>query len=170
MLRIRYELIRFRKDLARYTMSDLRYKHAPSIWSIGQMFDHLILVAEEYLEEADRCLRGEGELGEEKTSFGEKLFERGDFPPIKIELPPEMNQPPKNTDSKDRLRERMTILISKMDTLESRLNDADDNRKTLHGGFGWLNAREWFNLIEMHTLHHRRQQHDLETWLRQKDL
>ena len=61
-------------------------------------------------------------------------------------------------------------LISRMDALEASLGDATDDRKTFHGGFGWLNAREWFELVEMHTRHHRRQQQELEGWLTQKDL
>ncbi|MCT4787377.1 DinB family protein [Exiguobacterium aestuarii] len=166
----RYELDHYKETLAYYSEPDLRYKYTPTIWSIGQMYDHIILVANEYLDEVDRCLQEDGQLGGGKTPFGERLFREGGFPPIKIELPPEMNQPPNNTDSHDRLRERLLTLISRMEALESRLDDAGDNQKTLHGGFGWLNAREWFELVEMHTRHHRRQQHELEKWLQQKDL
>lgn len=166
----RYELDDFKERLVRYSESELRYKQTTTTWSIGQMYDHILLVASEYFDEVDRCLRGDGKLGGDKTPFGEELFERGDFPPIKIELPPEMNQPPNNTDSNDRLRERFVALISRMEAIESRLDDAEDNQKTLHGGFGWLNAREWFELVEMHTRHQQRQQHELEKWLQQKDL
>ncbi|WP_214740678.1 MULTISPECIES: DinB family protein [unclassified Exiguobacterium] len=166
----RYELNGFFEDLIHYSESDLRYKHAPKIWSIGQMYDHLILVASEYLDEVEICLRGDGVSDGEKTPFGEKLFMEGGFPPIKIELPPEMNQPPNNTDSSVTLQERMQSLISRMKTLESQLENTAEDRKTFHGGFGWLNATEWFELVEMHTRHHRLQQRELETWIKQKDL
>lgn len=142
----------------------------PAIWSIGQMYDHIMLVANEYLDEVDHCLQEDGQLGGEKTPFGEKLFREGGFLPIKIKLPPEMNQPPNNTDTNEQLLERMTALISRMDALEARLGDATDDWKTFHGGVDWLNAREWFELVEMHTRHHRRQQQELEGWLTQKDL
>ncbi|WP_214749058.1 DinB family protein [Exiguobacterium sp. s189] len=165
-----YELTHFKKTLLHYSEPDLRYKCSPTIWSIGQMYDHIMLVANEYLDEVDHCLQEDGQLGGEKTPFGEKLFREGGFPPIKIELPPEMNQPPNNTDTNEQLLGRMTALISRMDALEARLGDATDDRKTFHGGFGWLNAREWFELVEMHTRHHRRQQQELEGWLTQKDL
>lgn len=166
----RYELTHFKETLLHYSESDLRYKCSPAIWSIGQMYDHIMLVANEYLDEVDHCLQEDGQLGGEKTPFGEKLFREGGFLPIKIKPPPEMNQPPNNTDTNEQLLERMTALISRMDALEARLGDATDDRKTFHGGFGWLNAREWFELVEMHTRHHRRQQQELEGWLTQKDL
>lgn len=49
--------------------------------------------------------------------------------------------------------------------LEPLVRSANPDVKLRHGGFGWLNAQEWHDLIEMHTRHHLRQQADLEHYL-----
>lgn len=158
-------LSQFKKDLDGYTERQLRYKETADIWSIGQMYDHIIVVAEEYADEIERCLASHEEQPLEKTEFGERLFQAGGFPPIKIRLPDEMNQPPNNTDSRETLERRIDDLSARLKRLEPLIRSANPDIKARHGGFGWLNAQEWYELIEMHTRHHLRQQADLENYL-----
>ena len=93
----------YKNELQNYSLEQLRYKSEETVWSIGQMYDHLILVAHEYLDNMDTCftLNDEQPLG--KTEFGKHLYKIGGFPPIKIKLPDELNTPPNNSDSKDDL-------------------------------------------------------------------
>lgn len=155
-------LTEFRDDLGNYSPEQLRHISQEGVWSIGQMYDHLLLVAHEYLDSAELCESAEPKEGLEKSKFGGELFERGGFPPIKIRLPDEMNAPPNNADSKEELIGRMDRLIERMDQSKTKVEAIDPNRKARHGGFGWLNAKEWHQLVVMHFQHHVRQKAELE--------
>jgi len=163
-------LSQFKADLDGYTERQLRYQAAADVWSIGQMYDHIIVVAEEYADEIERCLASREEQPLGKTEFGERLFQAGGFPPIKIRLPDEMNQPPNNTDKRETLERRLDELSARLKRLEPLVRSANRDVKARHGGFGWLNAQEWYDLIEMHTRHHLRQQADLERHLIEAEL
>lgn len=158
-------LINFKSDLSNYSLEQLRYNSEEGVWSIGQMYDHLILVAHEYLNNMEACatLNEEQCLG--KTQFGEQLFRNGGFPPIKIRLPDELNSPPNNSDSKEDLLSRMDQLIQRLSQWESKVDYINPNNKVEHGGFGWLNAKEWYDLAGMHFRHHLRQKDELESFI-----
>ncbi|WP_394186806.1 DinB family protein [Metabacillus halosaccharovorans] len=158
-------LIIFKNDLTNYSKEQLRYISEEGVWSIGQMYDHLIVVAHEYLDNMESCaiLNEEHPLG--KTKFGEQLFSNGGFPPIKIRLPEELNSPPNNSDSKEDLINRMDQLIQRLSYWESKVDYINPKNKVEHGGFGWLNAKEWYVLVEMHFRHHLRQKVELESYI-----
>jgi hypothetical protein len=152
----------YKKDLQNYSLVQLRYISTEGVWSIGQMYDHLILVAHEYLDNVETCAAGEEEIEFGKTEFGEHLYKIGGFPPIKIKLPDELNSPPSNSNNKEDLSSRLDQVMQRLRKWESQVDAINENYKVKHGGFGWLNAREWFDLVDMHFRHHLRQKHELE--------
>ncbi|MFC4102857.1 DinB family protein [Paenibacillus xanthanilyticus] len=131
------------------------------VWSLGQMYDHLIAVAHEYLDHVETCVGTGTEQLLGKTAAGEEVFRLGGFPPVKIALPDEMNHAD-NPDSIEILDERLRQVMSRMRELEGKAAAANANAKVEHGDFGWLNAREWQALIGMHFRHHLRQKRELE--------
>ncbi|WP_341202464.1 DinB family protein [Planomicrobium okeanokoites] len=155
----------FKNELGKYSQEQLRHIPREGVWSIGQMYDHIILVAHEYIDNAQICASLSECQPFGKTPAGERLFEDGGFPPIKIRLPDEMNAPPNNTDSKEILETRMEEVIERLVQWESNLALIHPNKKVEHGGFGWLNAKEWLELVEMHSRHHLRQKKELENFL-----
>jgi hypothetical protein len=159
-------LITFKSDLYNYSLEQLRYISKEGVWSIGQMYDHLMLVAHEYLDNMETCATLNEGQPLEKTQFGEQLFRDGGFPPIKIRLPDELNTPPNNSDSKEDLISRMDQLIQRLSQWELKVDYINPSNKVEHGGFGWLNAREWFDLVGMHFRHHLRQKEELESYIR----
>lgn len=152
----------YKQSLGKYTLEQLRQIPADGVWSLAQMYDHVIVVADEYLDEAEACANAEPVQGRGKTEFGEKLFGAGGFPPVKIRLPDEMNQPPDNSGTSASLLERLVQLERRMRELGQKLHKIQPDLKTEHGGFGWLNAKEWHQLAEMHFRHHLRQKGELE--------
>ncbi|OAS82185.1 MULTISPECIES: DinB family protein [Metabacillus] len=152
----------YKSDLQNYSLEQLRYKSAEGVWSIGQMYDHLILVAHEYLDNVETCAAEEEEQKLGKTEFGEQLYKIGGFPPIKIKLPDELNTPPSNSDSKESLMVRLDQVMQRLRLWEPKVNAINSNYKVKHDGFGWLNAREWYDLVNMHFHHHLRQKRELE--------
>lgn len=152
----------YKSELQNYSLEHLRYVTAEGVWSIGQMYDHVILVAMEYLDNVETCatLKEEQKLG--KTEAGEYVYNIGGFPPIKIKLPDKLNSPPSNSDSIEELTSRLDQVMQRLRRWESRVDAINPNYKVKHGGFGWLNAREWFDLVGMHFRHHLRQKSELE--------
>jgi hypothetical protein len=155
-------LISYKNELNKYTLEHLRHISEIGVWSLGQMYDHLIIVAHEYLDNMDACAMLKEEQTSGKTEFGELLFKNGGFPAIKIRLPDELNSPPNNSDSKDELMRRMEQLIERFMECKTKVENTNSNFKIAHGGFGWLNAREWYALVEMHFRHHLHQKVELE--------
>jgi hypothetical protein len=158
-------LFTFKKELNKYSPEQLWHIPEEGVWSISQMYDHIILVAQEYLDNVEICAAVNEEQPLGKTPSGEQLFRNGGFPPIKIRLPDEMNAPPNNSDGKEELVSRMEEVIERLKQWESKLDSINPNHKVEHGGFGWLNAREWYDLVEMHSRHHLRQKEELESYI-----
>ncbi|CAM3251651.1 DinB family protein [Paenibacillus lupini] len=152
----------FKDRLDTYPMEQLRYSSAPGVWSMGQVYSHIVDVALEYLDKIEQCAISSVDQPLGKTEAGEELIERGGFPPIKIKLPPGMEYSPNNEKNKAEHNRDLDDLLSKMREWDARIQLINPNYKIRHGGFGWLNVREWFDLIEMHTRHHLRQQQELE--------
>ncbi|OZB95485.1 hypothetical protein CJP46_14920 [Paenibacillus sp. XY044] len=158
-----FELIEgYRRDLNKYSTWQLRYIPGPEIWSIGQMYDHLIAVAMEYLAYVQACAESTEEQPLGKTPNGEELFRRGSFPQIKIKLEGAQAASPNNALSREELDAGLVKVMGKMQEWESKLDGVHPDGKVRHGGFGWLNAQEWYRLIGMHFRHHLRQQAELE--------
>jgi DinB superfamily len=156
------EIETYKKALQNYSLEQLRYISADGVWSICQMYDHLILVALEYIENVEACAVSREEQMLRKTEFGENLFKNGGFPPIKIKLPDELNAPPNNSDSNEVLMSRLEQVEKKMQYWYLKVKQINPNYKIKHGGFGWLNAGEWYDLVDMHFRHHFRQKAELE--------
>jgi hypothetical protein len=151
----------YKNELQNYSLEQLRYKSEEAVWSIGQMYDHLILISHSYLNNMETCstMNEVQPLG--KTEFAEKLFKFG-FPPVKYKLPDELNTPPNNSDSKEVLTSRIDEVILRLNEWESKVDHINPNYKVEHISFGWLNAREWYDLVELHLHHHLRQKEELE--------
>ncbi|MGD6831134.1 DinB family protein [Sutcliffiella halmapala] len=160
----------YKSELQDYSSEQLRHISSEGVWSIGQMYDHVILVAHEYLNDMEACAVSEEEQTLGKTEFGKRLFENGGFPPIKIKLPDELNAPPNNSDTKEELMSRLDEVMQKMRLWETKVDGVNPNYKVQHGGFGWLNAREWYDLVGMHFRHHLLQKEELVEKLRKKEV
>lgn len=152
----------YKSFLQDYSLEQIRYIPDPGVWSIGQMYDHLIVVAHEYLDSAEVCSLACEENPRDKTKFGEYLFNIGGFPPIKIELPPELNASPNNEKKKEDLILELDQLMKRMSEVKMKVEKINPNYKVKHGGFGWLNAQEWLDLVAMHFRHHLRQKYELD--------
>lgn len=125
------------------------------------MYDHLILAALDYLDQVERCASANEEQSYGKTEAGKRLFENSGFPPIKIKLPDEFNNP-SNSESIEDLIRGLDQVLHRMSEWEEKLETVNPNYKVRQDGFGWMNAREWFEIIEMHFRHHLRQKSELE--------
>lgn len=152
----------YKNDLQKYSLLQLQTITELGVWSIGQMYQHVIEVALEYLDYVEACASAMEDQPFGKTEAGERLFQIGGFPPIKIKLPNLPENTPSNTKSKEDLISGLDQVLQKMKEWEGKVDTINSNYKEKHGGFGWLNAQEWFDLVGMHFRHHLRQKSELE--------
>ena len=149
--------------------SDEQFAAKPDVteWSLGQMYQHLYEANTYFfLANVKRCLeKRKGQEGGEKTAAGFNVYRYNSFPPIKVKRPAAaVSAEPVAQD-----REASKTLFAK--TLEEGNAWADalavdaGTYKTQHFMFGWLNAAEWLQGLEIHARHHFRQQQELEQWL-----
>lgn len=57
----------YKRNLDRYSIEQLRYKCKENIWSVGQMYIHVIEVAKEYIGHIETCTKATHEEPEGKT-------------------------------------------------------------------------------------------------------
>ncbi|WP_410768821.1 DinB family protein [Fontibacillus sp. BL9] len=149
---------RYLAELEHLDMEHLHKKSDEEEWSIGQMYMHLIQSAQfMHLDYVDQCLAGsEAALAQkgEKTEQGRAAFERGSFPPVRIRVPASPQYTPQQPESKEQLREGLHNIKERMQRTEPALAQAPEENKLIHPGFGALNAKEWFLLVDMHYRHH----------------
>lgn len=148
----------YQRDTLRYTLLELQRVTQEGTWSLGQMYNHVIACGNEYLLEVENCSGLNRGTHEGKTPFAEKMFLDGAFPLIKIAVPDMCEE---NATSHEQLRFGFEQLKEKVATWATRVDAIDPTFKTQHDGFGWLNAREWFDLNYMHMRHHLRQRAEL---------
>ncbi len=153
------------RELEGLRLEQLTYKPSETVWSIGQMYMHLIQSAI-YMQlrnlEACRTANNANIGGGEKNAQGVAVFSQGSFPPIKIQVPPSKEYTPQQPESKEQLVNGIRQVIQQMREIEPTIASIPADSTTLHPAFGALNATEWFALVEMHYRHHLRQLAELK--------
>jgi len=150
-----------------YSEEQFIKKRDADTWSVGQIYNHLVNGTLSYtLQQVEQCLDGsKTERNGSKTLPGKLTFMLQSFPPIRIKVPPSEIYTPKQPENIEVMSTGLEKLIVKMRETEKKLSGAGETRKTAHPAFGFLNAREWFQLIEMHFRHHLRQKKRLDNFL-----
>lgn len=152
-------------SLDAYSDEQFFFKHDEETWSLGQMYEHLTGSSNYFfLANCVRCLeKRKGQEGGEKNEFGEKLFIKGSFPPVKIKIPEGLRGPEPVAKTRLEYRQILEKILLDSKNLIEAVTDDDGSYKALQLAMGWLDAKEWFFLHEMHYRHHLRQKAELES-------
>ncbi|WP_428657863.1 DinB family protein [Runella sp.] len=151
-----------------YTDEQFSYKPAEDVWSLGQMYEHLLLSANFFfLANTLRCLeQRKGQLGGEKNQYGDNLYKYNKFPPVKLKIPEVLRGPEPVAKSMDAYRIAFPKVLEDAKKLIEPVTKDAGQYKCIQPAFDWLNAHEWYHLMEMHFRHHLRQQAELEAILK----
>lgn len=152
-------------SLDNYSDEQFFFKKDEETWSLGQMYEHLTVSSQFFfLANCVRCLeKRKGQEGGEKNEFGKKLFIKGSFPPVKLKIPDAIRGPEPVAKTREEYRSILKkILVDSQNLIEAVSND-DGSYKALQVAMGWLDAKEWYYLHEMHYRHHLRQKTELES-------
>ena len=139
------------------------YGRAPAAggWTLGQLCDHVTLVSSAFLDAVEALTRGEGE--ERRGSFlAAAMCAVGSFPPFRLKVPPNLPDEVKRAADPDPLPradalERFDAVARRTRELCDAVAAAPRRLRSEHPAAGWVNARQWYQLSEMHMRHHLRQ-------------
>ncbi len=148
-----------------YSDEQFFFKKDEETWSLGQMYEHLTVSSQFFfLANCVRCLeKRKGQLGGDKTHFGKQQFKYGGFPPVKLKIPDAIRGPEPVAKTREEYKSILKkILVDSQNLIEAVSND-DGSYKALQVAMGWLDAKEWYYLHEMHYRHHLRQKTELES-------
>lgn len=150
-----------------YTLEQLLTKPSPTEWSLGQVYIHLIQSTLEFhLVHTETCLTSTANKGKRKNMKGIITYHvLGGFPPIKIKVPASPEYTPPQPESKEQLVQGLARTQDAMKAFRSRVEAGNMVGKTAHPAFDWLNAGEWYRMVEMHWRHHLRQKKNLDAYL-----
>lgn len=148
-----------------YSDEQFFHKQDEGTWSLGQMYEHLTVSSNFFfLANCVRCLeKRKGQEGGEKNEFGTKLFIKGSFPPVKLKIPEVIRGPEPVAKTRQEYRPILEKILVDSNNLIEAVNNDDGSYKALQPAMGWLDAKEWFYLHEMHYRHHLRQKTSLES-------
>jgi hypothetical protein len=101
--------------------------------------------------------------GGEKNQYGDNLYKHNGFPPIKIKIPAAVRGPEPVAKTRAEYKPLLEKIVADAEQLIVPVTDDLGEYKCIQPAFGWLNAHEWYHLMEMHFRHHLRQRAELET-------
>lgn len=147
-------LAQWELDLHRITEEELGKRETPEGWTLGQVYNHLIGSALNFhLRQVAACCASSENASMPRNERGDAAFTAGSVPPVRVQVPPSEQYTPKHPQSKQELFDGMARVKSAM-TGALPLFESNQGGKTQHPGMGWLNANDWYHLIEMHWRHH----------------
>lgn len=133
-----------------------------SQWTIGQLYQHLIIETRVLnLKNIKQSLSLQSENKPSKNIFGRLLFLVKTIPPYKFKIRDVKSNAIQQPSNIEAVRFHLKQLKANIQEVAQSLK-VTNNAKTLHPFLGYLNAYEWFELIEIHFRHHLRQKSKID--------
>jgi hypothetical protein len=152
-------------ELDRYSMAQLAIVPPSGGWTMGQLYLHLINATLDFhLQQVTACASSSENRWAFKNINGFMVYNViGGFPKIQIKVPPSETYTPPQPASKAEIVAQFAIVKAEMQRILVLLQgDKIENGKTRHPGLRFLNANEWYKLVEMHWRHHQAQKARLD--------
>jgi hypothetical protein len=155
------------KELDFYGANQFKKKVNSTSWTIGQIYDHLLVYSQEvHIKAIQECLQTKDtNINKEGKSLkGFIQFAVGGYLPFKHKSNPykEPNQPLSTEKVKDDFYRFLKVVYK----VAKEIDYKKPTKKVKHPSLGYLSAEEWFQLIEMHFRHHVRQKKKLDQEVR----
>jgi hypothetical protein len=150
--------------LEQYNFAQLCLQPSPEAWSMGQLFMHLILSTDYFIDQALACSQTNDNSGEDSSPAARRMFQHNEFPDMIIEGPESNNHTPQPK-SKEQIIQGLLQLKEKIKIASSAAINSSFKGKTKHPGLMYFNAAEWLQFAEMHMRHHFRQKQRLDEFL-----
>jgi hypothetical protein len=126
-------------------------------WSYAEVYAHIFSSNITCIQAIDKCIRGNGVESDAGMSLGVRLvFFFGRFPPGKFKVPDRIKDQVKKI-SKQEAHTLITRFKDELSQITPLVGNARSNQKLKHPRLGMLNAVKWYEFIDIHTRHHRKQ-------------
>lgn len=130
---------------------------ADGMWSYSETFSHIFQANLGCLISIEKCFLGTGILREKKSVWGVRaILFFGRFPPGKFKVPERMTSMTKKI-SREEAANLIVKFKRRLSDLKNKVDQANKYQKIKHPRLGYLNAKQWWRFIEIHTIHHTHQ-------------
>ncbi len=154
----------YKSRLDAYTLRQFQFKPAPDRWSVGEVYTHLIRATLLYhLRVVDRCLNNLENADVASKPHAKADFDANEMAPVKIKIPPTPGYDPPMPESIEKVRQDIDATINRLLATRDRLITDPDSGKMEHPNYGFIDAKQWYQLIGMHWKHHLMQLDELDT-------
>jgi hypothetical protein len=148
-------------ELQNLTDEELLAKKDESTWSLAELYSHLFRGTRNFhLMHVRKCLDISTPSKGNKTFKGRLTFLLGQFPPVRIKVPPTKDYTPLLL-NRSEIIQQSAELIKELNEIKPFFSNPVHPGKSAHPAFGYLNAGEWLGIIAMHFQHHVRQRKEL---------
>ena len=151
--------------LEQYSFTQLCTKSAPTSWSMGQLYAHLINDTNYYIEQIKICVTTNDNVNKEATAFAKTLFFNNAFPDEMIEGAPTNSSIPQ-PGNKEQLMSSLLHVKIEMNHLATLISTSAFKGKTKHTGLNYFSANEWMQFAAIHFRHHLRQKKRIDDFLK----
>jgi len=150
--------------LDNYSFATLLRKPRPGAWSLGQMYMHLLVSTEHFIDQA-KLTAGTDMNGDMLMHANARwMFDNNSFPPRILEGPDNDSNTPQ-PGSREEIAVRLARIRDDInsETVETVLSGSGG--KTRHPGLLYFSGPEWLQFAEMHLRHHFLQRQRIEQQL-----
>jgi len=167
---VRHRVVRWQKELEKYTIEELQRKPAPDQWSLGQVYMHLLMASDLFaMTKIYECFKEDKARKGSKNFNGKLVFFLGGFPKLKLKPPKGLEVEVPQPSSKKELEDVLAFYVTKIDKLQGKLKEKfDPNAKRRHPALGFLNALEWLQFVGFHFEHHLAQKKRIDLFLKKR--
>jgi hypothetical protein len=150
-----------------YTLQQFQQKPAPDRWCIGEVYTHLIRATLLYhLRMVDRCLNRTENADQLAKPHAKAEFDANESAPVKIKVPPSPSYDPPMPDSIEKVHQDLDTTLSRLRETRDKLLTDPESGKIEHTSYGFIDAKQWYQVIGMHWKHHLMQLEELEAFIK----
>ncbi|WP_026905493.1 DinB family protein [Pedobacter glucosidilyticus] len=132
-------------------------KPEPHVWSVSEVYSHVIWVNKTAAIAAENCLNRTAHIKTSKPDWRVRLILFfGVFPPGKIKAPAAVASKVERI-SAEEAANQIINLKRKLPALEADFKNFDPHYKIKHPRLGYLDAKDWLRFMVVHTKHHIKQ-------------
>ncbi|MFX4304223.1 hypothetical protein F8N00_02445 [Exiguobacterium sp. A1_3_1] len=143
-------------ELEEYEKHYYKNDLATENWSHRQLYNHLILKSNEFLDCAEQCQTIPSSSIQERTRFGNLVFLYGEVPWVHVKFKDDFDIKSESNLDYPILLKNAKQLVARIDHLRTHLQNVDASKKIYHDELGWLNARDWLKWLDIHLHYHLR--------------
>jgi hypothetical protein len=126
-------------------------------WSYAEVYAHIFNSNMTCLQAIEKCIQGNAIESSDGLSFPVKLvFFFGRFPPGKFKVPDRLKDQVKKI-IKTEAHELIRRFNDELSQITPKVDSAKPDQKVKHPRLGLLNAVKWYEFIDIHTRHHKKQ-------------